>query len=765
MFKVTLYKSVNVRTGEVPLRFRLREGTNVDLALETPVMVPAVDLQAFNKDGAVQPGVKEYNIQLKKEIDRYSSVMSEVYLAMVQSGAAIDDESFKKAVEERLAADASDAPAESSLVGRFRRYLEEEHEVGRFSDRMFRETYQITRKLERYLVIREHVGLKPAEFTPEMVVDFEKFCIDEYLYAANPKYAALYPRSYSECRYWPKRKLKEEPLRKVLLHFQTFWNDLVLFGEIKSSPYEGYVPWMEEKKQKWYSEMIGEPFSLTMDEFQQVLATPVPERMAMARNAFILQMCIGCRWEDLMKLKLKNVFVSKEGIPYIYFCHTAIRKKEKVKYAYEIEMPLVRIAFDIVKRTRLEFHFSRSRPDPYNKKIQELLRHCGITREICLFNNRTKQSEWVPICDAFTQGHVHKTHMDIIHESECLRGMRGDGYTGAIVMAKIKKKRIDDVFWNLNWSFGQKSFRVDENLNIIEGVPFVERDPLVYQEQPDKLPGGRTNPYVISELLPMPAGEGKPQDRVVLRNGCALVCARKVLVCGTQFTEFLDTLENDHRQCIQYGILLLKMLSNFKVTFVRDCKDTIYELRSALRGYMYSMYFYLNGDTIVILHGCLDEKHRRHKASGTGNMPVVRALRWQHVTGEISGEDYDGVLDGFFGERGTTKREVMEMRACASYVSQALRQARIDAGLLQEQLFSKWGLKDDCGALAHAENGTRVLPFKYLFRHLDGLGLKAVVVRPGLIDWNPISRTHTLEQMLTEIGEPVYRWKRKEPDK
>ena len=53
-------------------------------------------------------------------------------------------------------------------------------------------------------------------------------------------------------------------------------------------------------------------------------------------------------------------------------------------------------------------------------------------------------------------------------------------------------------------------------------------------------------------------------------------------------------------------------------------------------------------------------------------------------------------------------------------------------------------------------------PYKYLYRHLDGLSLKAVLVRPGLIDWNPISRTHTLEQMLEEIGEPVYRWKRKE---
>ena len=45
---------------------------------------------------------------------------------------------------------------------------------------------------------------------------------------------------------------------------------------------------------------------------------------------------------------------------------------------------------------------------------------------------------------------------------------------------------------------------------------------------------------------------------------------------------------------------------------------------------------------------------------------------------------------------------------------------------------------------------------------MSSLGMRAVIVRPGLVNWNPISRTHTMEQMLTEIGEPVYRWKRKE---
>lgn len=36
---------------------------------------------------------------------------------------------------------------------------------------------------------------------------------------------------------------------------------------------------------------------------------------------------------------------------------------------------------------------------------------------------------------------------------------------------------------------------------------------------------------------------------------------------------FLDSLEEEHRRWIQYGIMLLKVLSDFKVTFVEDGKD------------------------------------------------------------------------------------------------------------------------------------------------------------------------------------------------
>ena len=190
---------------------------------------------------------------------------------------------------------------------------------------------------------------------------------------------------------------------------------------------------------------------------------------------------------------------------------------------------------------------------------------------------------------------------------------------------------------------------------------------------------GRTNPYVISELVSLP--EERRSDRIEVRYGKALQKERKVAVCGTKVSAFIDGIDEDHRTLVWYGLMLLKKLSDFKVTFVRELENTIYELRCATRGYVYSVYFYLNVDTIVVLHVCLDEKHRRQRPTGKGNLPYVQELRWKNVVGEVESIDYDAVLDAKYGESGTIKREVFEMRACCNFVSQALRQVRVDAGL------------------------------------------------------------------------------------
>lgn len=212
---------------------------------------------------------------------------------LLQRGCPIDEALLKQAVAEFMELQENPSSRRVSVVDRFRSYLEEEKAAGRFTDRMFRESYTLSRKLERFLAIKELTGMLPVEMTLDLIVEFEKFCIDEYLYAYNPKYAHLYPRDYVNNRWWPKKKLQEEPLRKVLIHFHTFWNDLVLYGEVEKNPYKGYVSWMLPKKYKKYTEEMDEPLSITRDEFMKVVATPVPEKMAQTRDAFILQCCLG----------------------------------------------------------------------------------------------------------------------------------------------------------------------------------------------------------------------------------------------------------------------------------------------------------------------------------------------------------------------------------------------------------------------------------------------------------------------------------------
>lgn len=747
MFKVTLLKSLNVRCGQVPLRFRLQDGKNVNLVCEAGKTVDAGDLMAFGSDGNVRKGCGSFDASLKSDIDKYMRVISEVYIDLVRECATVTAELLQSVVDERIGRHADDVSSDS-LVVRFRKYLEEEHDSGRFSDKKYRETYVITRKLERYLLVRERQGLCPDQFTSEMVTDFEKFCVDEYLYAANPKYASIYPRDYDGSRMWPKRRLKEESFRKSLIQFHAFWNDLVSFGEIEKSPYDGYVPWMQEKKHKCYTEIIGDPVSMTMDEFARLVSTPVPERLAGVRNAFILQICIGCRGEEFRKMTLGNVAVSNDGIPYLHYTCLMSRYEKKGKNEYDIEVPLVRIAFDIVMRTKFDFFFGTQNA-AYNKAIRELLQFCGITREVCLYNNRTGISETVRICDVMSQGYAHRNHMDLLHGAESLRGTRGAGITGMKTMADMKRIPMEERFRLLNLAMGQKPYRVDANLHITEGAPFSEKDPLIYKEQPDKLPGGRTNPYVLSQLVPT---ESEERGNVSLRYAPDLEKARIVSACEP-FMRFMESLEEEHRLWIQYGILLLKILGDFNVTFVKDLKETVYLLWAAPRGFSYTVYFYLNADTVVLLDGRLSGKHRRTVASDADKLKDARDLRWKHVTGEVKTTDYDVILDNVFGASGTSRREINEMSACSRYVSQSLRQARIDSGLSQHDIFSQWGFKDDCGNLAHAENGTRVLPFKYLSRLLYVLGYRAVAVRPSLDGWNVISRTATLDKMLKEVGE------------
>lgn len=611
--------------------------------------------------------------------------------------------------------------AERLLLRRFYQYMEEERATGRFSEKRYRLSMTLSRKLERYLRVFGLEDIETKNFGPEQAAAFGQFCAEEYRYACDPRYAAVYPRTFEACRSYPKRALKAESLQKLLNPFRCFWKDLVSFGEVPVSPYDAFRP--EENRRRRYTELMGDPISLTRADFRCILHTPLPEEMASVRNAFLLQVCIGLRTKAFRTLAMDRIDVSPEGIPYLE--------------SDDMKIPLVRVAFDILLRNRR--HFTPAACFG-NRSWRKLLRCCGIEREVCVYDSRTGRSEYRALCDVFGRGHILRTHLDLLREADGQRGLRGPWYTGTKALKRLRQIPLAELFKRCNEAFSQTPYRTDVNLNILEGPPFAEQDVLQYARQPEKLPGGRTNPYLLSECR-----RGVP-GQVELRYGATLCRSRKILVCGDRFADFMASVGEKHRGWIQCGLLLLKMVPDFRLSFVEALGDTVYLLRSMPRGYVYAIHFYLNGENIVLLDGRIEQKHGRPMRAG---LPLsrIQALRRQHVAGALDTADYDAVLDAAFGAPATALREWSEMQACSRYVGQTLRQARKEAGIRQEDLLRRWGLKKDCGNLADAENGTRVLPFKYLRRYLEAVGCQALVVRPSLPGWNALSRQHTLVRM------------------
>jgi hypothetical protein len=730
MIKVVLYKGRNNRTGEVNLRFRVQDGKELDMLFDTGEKVQAFDLMPFAPDGSLQPCVTSFKEALQQEIIHYRELLSVACLNIRQRGEAITLTRLKVEFEDLLRKENPEPQSveDMTLVPRFRLYSNEEHDCGRISDRRYADARALAGKLERYLVIRERSDVLPREFTTEMLVDFEKFCIDEYLYAEDPMYASLYPRDFARNSEWPKHRLQELSLQKVLLCFQAFWQDLVSFGEIEKSPYADYVSWMEPKKFKKYSEIHGDPLTLTMDEFQKVLNTPVPESLAPTRYAFILHCCLGCRGEDFKKLGFSNIAVSKEGIPYIYYTHVDNRHKG---YESSIRVPIVRIAFDTLMRTQFDYFFGCYNA-PYNKMIQKLLRFCGITRTVCLYNSRTGVTEEVPLCDAFCQSQIHLTHMDILHELETIRGIRGNCHTGPRTLEQMKELPLEEHFRRLNQAFCQKPFHVDENLNIIDGAPFQPHDPMVYREMPEKGYKGKTIPYIIEKISVLSAEEEAPADCIEINYHPDLSAERPLFVCGDQFESYLGGVDHRLRIKVLYGLLLLRRLGSFDVPFIKQVKGSLYMLRTQLFGCTEAIYFYVNADSIVVLHG------RRLKRSGQKANPLpledLEQLRWEHVIGKCVAKDYSTVVDGALGALGTQERESSWARACSCYVNQVLIETKEELGLDKDAE----PMKDEKGVIGHIGHRERTLPLDYLRRILKVFNCKAVVTRPLLeTEWRP----------------------------
>lgn len=148
-------------------------------------------------------------------------------------------------------------------------------------------------------------------------------------------------------------------------------------------------------KYKIESDVYGSPTWLKYEERDAIYkaAMPTPE-LAIQRDIFCFQCCIGCRVSDLTTFTRANI--TEDGF-LEYVQHKLRKKKPKT-----IRVPLNAMALEIIERyaglpgDRLLPYISDQK---YNQAIKRVLRAAGITRNVMIQDKHTYESVPTPICD------------------------------------------------------------------------------------------------------------------------------------------------------------------------------------------------------------------------------------------------------------------------------------------------------------------------------------------------------------------------------
>ena len=347
-----------------------------------------------------------------------------------------------------------------TLYDRFEKYIEDGYRDGLFCLGRYRH-YQVSlNELGRYLEIRNKKNISVTGFTAEHVVDYHQFLIDEY------KYVPAFPILYEKIKdiNIPKEKRSQNTVAMKLKQLHAFFNSLVETDEIQSTPF-AYVG--KKRKNLMMRESYSLPICLTHEELKQILRKSVPDNLQEVKNAFLLQCALGCRISDFKNLNMNKVSVTEDGIPYVHYLPQKTRK-ENLNHE-EVCTPLVRYAFDIVKKTKFKFTLLNYVTGEwgYNAKIKELLKYCGIDRLCAVYDEKTSDNVYKPLYETASTKLARKTNVDIQTKAQVNMYAAGLHKEGSGAVNHYTHIGIKEHFILMCYAFKQPKYKVNDELEIM----------------------------------------------------------------------------------------------------------------------------------------------------------------------------------------------------------------------------------------------------------------------------------------------------------
>lgn len=460
MEKISFYPCK--KKGEVRVKYRIRDGRATQVYYTTDILCSEKDLEKLNPDGSRKDRIKLYNTGLAESLKKEYDMMVAAYAKMLDEGLDLTTE-----VLEREIADLKNPVVETrnenpDIVTRFRKYADSALRSGIIGEARHKHIIVVSDKLERFLMINGISGLTAEEFDIDHLMEFRKFLFDEYLYVK--KYERLYKGVKAHNK--PQSRLSMNTVTSQMKMFQTFFTELEDIDEIRKSPFRKLG---KERRKAVMRTKYDDPFFLRKEELKKIISAEIPQSLRDTRDAFVVQCAFGCRISDFQGLSMGSISVSEEGIPYIHYIpqKTADSQEGNV----EVETPIVRYAFDIIKSTGFHFPILRNifGTYGYNARIRAILQMCGINRPVAQFNEETKKNDYLPLCKVGSSKLARKTHVDIMNKVQVDMYAAGLHKVGSSAVGRYTSMEIKDRFKLMNAAFDQEAFKVDNELNVIEG--------------------------------------------------------------------------------------------------------------------------------------------------------------------------------------------------------------------------------------------------------------------------------------------------------
>ena len=166
------------------------------------------------------------------------------------------------------------------------------------------------------------------------------------------------------------------------------------------------------RKFKIPKDIYGTPYCLTLEDLSQLEKADLSKRpgLAVQRDIFVFQCCIGCRVSNLKELTMANVINNE-----IHY----IARKTKDGNPKTIKVPINKTAQAIIdryadpKRKELLPFISDQN---YNEAIKEVFKLTGLTRNVVVRNSLTGESEIRPLNEIASSHLARRTLTNILYK-------------------------------------------------------------------------------------------------------------------------------------------------------------------------------------------------------------------------------------------------------------------------------------------------------------------------------------------------------------